>query len=94
MPRNRTDSQSQTASIDLVSMPDGVPQHPDAAPQHAEQTAGRPFVGVQFECCGVYSRIYRNAQATAYVGHCPRCAQRVQIAIGPGGGTARFFTAG
>ena len=54
----------------------------------------RPFVGVQFTCCGVYMRVYRNAQATAYEGRCPKCAKPLRIAIGSGGTASRFFEAG
>lgn len=54
---------------------------------------GRAFVGVRFACCDVYTRVYINRQATAYVGHCPRCSKRIQLAIGPGGTDSRFFTA-
>jgi hypothetical protein len=55
---------------------------------------GRPFVGVQFTCCDVYSRVYINRDETAYEGNCPKCAKRVRLSIGPGGTDARFFTAG
>ena len=51
------------------------------------------FLGVHFACCDAYSRVYANRAGTAYVGHCPRCAKRVQFAIGPGGTQARFFVA-
>lgn len=54
--------------------------------------AGR-FLGVHFECCDVYSRVYPNREETAYVGHCPRCARRVQFLIGEGGTSERFFRA-
>ncbi|TWT83396.1 hypothetical protein CA13_48610 [Planctomycetes bacterium CA13] len=53
----------------------------------------RPFLGIQFECCGIYGRIYRNAAQTAYVGNCPKCAKRIKILIGPGGNSTRFFRA-
>ncbi|MEM6978348.1 MAG: hypothetical protein AAF539_01690 [Planctomycetota bacterium] len=53
-----------------------------------------PFLGIRFRCCQQYGRIYRNADRTAYDGHCPRCGQRVQIPIGGGGTGARFFEAG
>ena len=54
---------------------------------------GRPWIAVQWDCCGAYSRIYRNADATAYVGKCPRCARQVQVKVGPGGTDNRFFVA-
>jgi len=54
---------------------------------------GRRFVGVQFTCCDVYSRVYINRDETAYEGNCPKCAKRVRLTIGPGGTDARFFTA-
>lgn len=51
------------------------------------------FLGVQFACCDVYSRVYANRAGTEYVGHCPRCAKRVRFEIGPGGSDSRFFIA-
>ena len=54
---------------------------------------GRRWVGVRFDCCGIYTRIYRNDDDTAYVGRCPRCQRRVRIAIGPGGTSDRLFRA-
>jgi hypothetical protein len=56
--------------------------------------AGRHFVGIHFTCCDVYTRVYVNREATAYEGNCPKCARRVRLRIGPGGTSARFFTAG
>lgn len=54
---------------------------------------GQPWLSVHWKCCGAYSRIYRNRQGTAYVGHCPRCGKPVRAQIGPGGTAARFFEA-
>lgn len=61
--------------------------------EKGESQDPRPFLGVMFECCRVYARIYRNKEGTSYVGHCPRCMRRLTIPIGPGGSANRFFTA-
>ena len=53
----------------------------------------RPFIGIRFECCRVYARVYVNRAATAYEGRCPRCCRRLSIPIGPGGTDRRFFVA-
>ena len=62
-----------------------------AAPRDAR--AGRPFVGMHFKCCNVYSRIYINAEGSAYAGGCPRCGGWIRVRIGPEGTEARFFEA-
>jgi len=60
-----------------------------------EKKGGRPFVGVQFDCCGVYLRVYKNHAGTAYVGWCPKCMRKVEIKCGRGrtGTDQRFFHA-
>jgi len=58
------------------------------APPH-----GRPFLGILFECCHVYTRIYRNQDRTAYEGRCPHCLRTVRVRIDPAGSADRFFVA-
>ena len=53
----------------------------------------RPHIGVLFECCHVYRRIYKNRDGTCYTGICPRCNKRITFKIGPGGTNQRMFRA-
>ncbi|MCX5659856.1 MAG: hypothetical protein NTW19_09060 [Planctomycetota bacterium] len=55
---------------------------------------GRPWLSVRWRCCGGYTRVYRNAQATAYEGRCPTCSKPVRVKVGQGGTDCRFFEAG
>ena len=61
--------------------------------EHGDQAAApsRPFLSVQFACCNVYCRIYRNLDGTRYEGRCPRCGKPVTFAVGSNGTDARFF---
>lgn len=55
----------------------------------------RAFLGIWFECCHVYGRLYKNKIGTAYVGRCPRCMRPVTVRIGTDGeGTNRRFFRG
>jgi hypothetical protein len=63
----------------------------DKSDSPAAASSGRPYLSVHFACCGVYMRIYRTADGTAYRGNCPKCAKAVNFPVGSGGTSARFF---
>jgi len=50
-----------------------------------------PWIGVRFECCGVYARFYRNPHEDRYRVVCPRCHRRTELMVGPGGTDSRLF---
>ncbi len=53
---------------------------------------GKKFIGVKFDCCGVYSRVYYSEQRKGYFGSCPICHRRVNVRVDPEKGVdARFF---
>ena len=66
---------------------------PDDRPPAGEADGPRPWVGIRFDCCGVYTRVYRNREGTVYHGRCPRCLKTVTLRVGEGGTDARFFIA-
>jgi hypothetical protein len=53
----------------------------------------RPYVGILFECCNVYARIYRRPEQTEYRGGCPRCGKLLKLRVGPDGTSSRMFRA-
>ncbi|MBM4357584.1 MAG: hypothetical protein FJ096_05675 [Deltaproteobacteria bacterium] len=50
-------------------------------------------LGVMFDCCNVYVRIWKRRDGAAYEGRCPRCLRVVRIAVGPGGSSSRIWRA-
>lgn len=41
----------------------------------------RKFIGVWFECCHTYGRLYKNKKGTLYVGRCPKCLRPINVPI-------------
>lgn len=58
-----------------------------------EKKQDKNFIGIMFNCCGVYARIYKNKEQTAYVGRCPKCMRPIKVKIGENGTDRRFFNA-
>lgn len=53
----------------------------------------RPWIGVLFECCGVYLRIFREPRIDRYEGRCPSCGRQVVVRVGSDGTSSRVFRA-
>ena len=53
----------------------------------------KKFIGILFECCKVYRRIYVNKDGNAYEGRCPLCYGKIKVIISPNGTEQRFFNA-
>ncbi|MBM3216708.1 hypothetical protein FJZ36_17565 [Candidatus Poribacteria bacterium] len=66
-----------------------MPETPPNKPTRAK----RPFLGITFECCNVYQRVYLNKDRTAFVGGCPKCGKRLTVKVDPNGERGRFFSA-
>jgi hypothetical protein len=64
----------------------------DASQPQAPQSV-RPHIGIYFECCGVYARIYRTPDSSEYSGRCPKCLATVRARVGRDGTTQRIFRA-
>lgn len=51
----------------------------------------RQFLGIWFDCCGTYGRIYKSQDGTTYRGRCPKCLRSVTVRVGGEGTDRRFF---
>jgi hypothetical protein len=56
-----------------------------------ETRKNRKFLGVKFNCCQVYTRIYMNRNGTHYEGGCPRCGRLLRVRVDPINGVNTRF---
>ena len=75
--------------LDVVSSAEGD----SPSPNTGSEVVGRRWLGIHFECCRVYSRVYREPDDTHYEGRCPRCGRSLRIGVGPDGVNARVLRA-
>ncbi len=76
--------------LDILSTPDG---EFTVDPSAEQGVAMRRWIGILFECCGVYARVYRRPEERKYDGRCPQCGRRVIVRVGPDGVSGRLFRA-
>ena len=79
--------------LDLVLESDGTLRDMADAAASSSSSDSRPWIGIHFQCCGVYTRVYRRPEAVSYEGRCPKCAAKVSLRVGPEGVASRVFTA-
>mgnify|MGYP001166944231 CR=1 FL=1 len=70
-----------------------IPGLETPVPRERGHGEARPWLGILFACCGVYSRVYKHRSGRKYVGGCPRCGKPLEVSVGPGGTNHRFFEA-
>jgi hypothetical protein len=51
-------------------------------------------LGVMFDCCNVYRRVFKRADGTAYEGRCPKCGHPVRLVVGAEGSSSRVWRTG
>ena len=76
-------------------MPSEQDDRPKSRSASASGSGTRPrlYIGILFECCGVYVRVYRRPEQKFYYGRCPKCLRGVRVRVGPSGTSARLFRA-
>ena len=85
----RAEDRLKDGKIDVVSSPHvGKSDNQKTGP-----SSNRPWVGIHFECCDVYARIYRGADSPAYIGRCPQCGLPITIRVRPDGVNSRILRA-
>lgn len=80
----------KTTYNELVTKNSGVIMAEEKQEKNEKKTK---YLGIMFNCCNAYGRIYKNKEGTAYAGHCPKCLRQLRIPVGEGGTDTRFFNA-
>lgn len=62
-------------------------------PSFKKTQSHQKFLGVRFDNCHAYGRLYLNDAGDAYVGRCPRCGTPYHVWVGEGGTDSRMFLA-
>lgn len=70
-----------------------MPEEESENEKKSKKESEKKYLGIMFNCCNVYSRIYKNKEGTAYVGRCPKCMRNIKVPVGEGGTNQRFFNA-
>lgn len=55
--------------------------------------AGRPFIGVYFQCANRYVRVHRHVDGSSYAARCPSCGKSMTFLVADGGTDQRMFRA-
>lgn len=65
-----------------------------AEEDNKKKTVRRKFIGVWFQCCHAYGRLYKSKDGKFYRGRCPKCLRSVQVRVDENNENAtnrRFF---
>jgi len=60
------------------------------AGKNAQRSARGRFIGILFECCNSYGRLYLRRDSAAFEGRCPRCYRMVRVPVSEDGIEAHF----
>lgn len=61
------------------------------AKDDANATGAPQSLGVMFECCHIYRRIFKRPDGSAYEGRCPKCGHPARVLVGEGGSASRVW---
>jgi hypothetical protein len=79
-------------SQDRVDIPNVAGRGEGKGPSsHTAVSGGKRWLGILFNCCHVYGRIYKDDANRRYRGRCPSCGTPIDVPVGPKGTSQRFF---